>query len=380
MAGEHIFVAEESRFIQEVCRAILEEHGLRVSCASNGLATVNCPEITGVDLLIVDAAMPGWDGFVTTRTVRQTPDITDTPILLLVDEAMLSERESFTLRGANAYLLKPFTPAQLLRKVTELLEERRIAALARERLAEVAEAHIRHLAEEQVQRAVEKKTQIIIERMIQHVIEAIDDKARREVDARVTQLSAEKEQALIRQTVTEVARSMIDKQAEERVGAAIDAQLSERLEKAVRRAADAVVPSVVRERIKDSLQSVLQREVQVRVQQAAEELVPDVSHRLIATVDTLAQKVVPKVAREMLPELAERQVSLLTSKTMPQQIDLQVRQQISHQMSHQLQPQLAQATRQLWLRVLLLNIVAFGVLAAVIVWWFFKTNTPFPWQ
>lgn len=380
MAGEHIIVAEESRFVQEVCKAVLEEHGYKITCSSNGLAAVNCPEIVGVNLLIIDATMPGWDGFVTAKTVRQTPEITSTPILLLVDESDVTNRESISMRGADAYLLKPFTPAQLVRKVSDLLEEHSTALQARERLAEVAQERITKLAEEQVQRVVEKRTQIIVERMIQHVIEAIDDKARREVDAKVTQLSAEKEQALIKQTVTEVARSMIDKQAEQRVIEAIESQLNDRLEKAARRAADAVVPAVARERVKDQIQSLLQREVQVRVQQAADNLVPDVSHKLIATVDTLAQKVVPKVARDMLPELAERQVQLLSSKTIPQQIDLQVRTQVTHQMSNQLQPQLMKATRQLWLRVILMNIVAFGAVAALIVWWFYKTNTPFPWQ
>lgn len=192
MGGEHIFVAEESRFVQDVCRAILEEHGFRVTCASNGLAAVNCPEISNVDLLIVDAGMPGWDGFVTSKTVRQTPEITSMPILLLVGEHEITAQESVSLRGANAYLMKPFTPAQLVRRVTDLLSEHAIAQEAQRRLTEVADEQIRALAEEQVTRVVEKKTQIIVERMIQRVIEAIDDKAKREVDAKVTALSAER--------------------------------------------------------------------------------------------------------------------------------------------------------------------------------------------
>jgi DNA-binding response OmpR family regulator len=380
MAGEHIFVTEESRFIQEVCRSILEEHGFCVTCASNGLAAVNCPEIGDVDLFVVDDAMPGWDGFVTTKTVRQTLEITTTPVLLLIGEGDVSDRESVKLRGADGHLLKPFTPAQLLRKVTELLEEHRIEEEAQQRLSEVAGDRINQLAEEEVQTVIEKRTQIIVERMVQQVIETIDDRARREVDAKVNTLGAEREQELVRMTVTEVAHSMIDKQAEERVGEAIESQLTDRLEKAARRAADAVVPGIARERIRESLQSILDREVKIRVQQAVESLVPDASHKLVTAVDTLAQKIVPKVARDLIPELAERQIGLLSSKTIPQQIENQVRTQVSHHMREQIQPQVASATRKLWVRVIVFNSLVFAGIVAMLLWWFAKSGIPMPWE
>ena len=82
--------------------------------------------------------------------------------------------------------MKPFEPKALALKVLALLEEQRIYQKSRKFLEEAADKFMEKIAEDHIQAAVEKKTQIIVERAIQNVITMIDQRARKEADAKVS--------------------------------------------------------------------------------------------------------------------------------------------------------------------------------------------------
>src|SRR5205814_944360 len=145
-----------------------------------------------------DTHLNEMSGLDATRQIKTDEELFRKPILLLVPEDKLTDRETPNLMGANAYLKKPFEPGLLINKVQALLEERDILQQGREYLRQAAENLMRKLADETVQKAVDHKTQIITERALQHVVTQVDLKARKEVDARVTQLTAEKEQELVK--------------------------------------------------------------------------------------------------------------------------------------------------------------------------------------
>ncbi len=164
--------------------------------ASNGLAALTHPEIAKFDLLIVDRDLDGIDGLETSRQVKTDKELFKIPVLLLVPGDSLDLRTSVPLKGATGWLAKPFSPAKLLVKVQEVIEEQKLRTLSTRYLEQAADAHMRELAEQKIQTAVERKIQIIVERAIQSIVSIIDSRAKREVEGRVTSLVSDKEQEL----------------------------------------------------------------------------------------------------------------------------------------------------------------------------------------
>lgn len=336
MAGELVLVVDDSSAVQDLVKRILEGEGYRVVSASNGVAALAYPDIAKVNLAIVDAEMDGFDGAETSKFLRAAEETHRLPILLLVPESQQERRASQSLHGANGYLLKPFEPGSLKRKVAALLDERKIEDQSRAYLQEAADRAMKALAEQHVQAAIEKRTQIIVERSVQNVVAMVDQHARREVEARVTALSAEKEQELVRLTVHEVAQSMVEKLAERKVTDAMTQILAEQTERAVKRTAQSVLPGLIRERIREAMDATLMREIQTHVQKAAEGMVPDISAKIVQMVEGVAQQSVPKVARERVPDILERQARVMTEEKIPQL----VRELAGHELAEQVRVQL----------------------------------------
>jgi len=338
MPGERVIVVDNSAAVQDLARAILEEHGFRVTVASNGLAALTHPEIEKYDLIVVDSGLEGIGGLETARQIKTDKEIFKIPVLMTIPEDSVDLLESVPLKGATGWIAKPFTPVKLVAKAREILEEQRIRNLSEEYLREAAESHMQSLAEQKIQRAVEKKIQIIVERAIQSIVSIIDQRARKEVEARVTALTAEKEQELVKMTVQEVARSMVEKLAERKVAEAINAVLVESTEKTVKRAADAMLPSLVRDRLKEQIENVLPREVETRVNKAAEERAAEVGEQLVTIIQQQAQKMVPVIARETLPELAERQVMQVAEGKLPRLVSDTAHTAMTNEMNQTVRP------------------------------------------
>lgn len=332
MAGENILVVDDNVAVQELIRAVLEPNGYRVTVASNGVAALTFPDLESVDLLIVDAKLRDITGLDTTRLLKSDNELHHKPVLLLIPEEDLRGDENPTLMGANGWIKKPFEPDLLLKKVHLMIEEKAILEKSRQYLREAAEATIKRLAEAHIQAAVEQRTQIIIERVLQLVVSQVDQRARREVDERVTQLTAEKQEELVKMTVHEVARSMVEKLAERKVAEAVDMVLRDETERAVRRTADSILPGLVRERVREALEQTLPREIQRRVQKEVENLVPEASQRVVGVIDAAAQKVVPKLAKELTGEIVEKEVSAAIDKHLPNYVEAIVGREIETQM------------------------------------------------
>ena len=337
MAGEKILVVDESAAVQELCRATLSNKGWRVTTASNAVAALAYPKMPEVDLLIIASDLHEMNGAQATRAVRQDPELSEKPVLLLVPEDDVV-RESQNLNGANGYLLKPFESALLVSKVRALLEEKQVLAAAREHLRTAAEAWMKRLAETHVQEAVEQRTQIIIERALQNIVSQVDQKTRREVDNRVTALTAEKEQELVKLTVHEVARSMVEKLAERKVTEAMESILRDETEKAVRRVAESLLPAMTRERVRESVEQILPKEVQRRVQKEAENLVPEASEKVVMVIENAAQKLVPKIARELISEQVEKQTHEVILNSLPKHVQAMVGTELDAQMRTKVAP------------------------------------------
>lgn len=347
MAGERVLLIDSSAAVQEIGRTALEEAGFRVTTGSNGVAVLTAPDLKEFDAIVLDVATEGIDGFLTTRELKTSADTHRIPILLLIPEEEAETRGSQSLHGAGGYLLKPFDPGALGARVRALVEERAVKEQCDQLLRDSANAFMENLAEHHIRTAVEDKTQIIVERAIQNVITELDQRVGREVNERMTTLTSEREQELVRVTVHEVAQSMVEKLAERKVSEVIESLLAETTEKTVKKVADSTVPTVARKQIKEALEHILPREVGTQVQRSMEKLVPDVSKKIVLTIDGIAQKVVPKAAREKLPELTERHVRATTDKILPEVMRDSVARELGRQINDYIEPAVRDASTRI---------------------------------
>lgn len=121
MAGERILVVEdESAIVDIVCRA-LRRHGYETESAGDGDAALDKAATLRPDLVILDLMLPKMDGWEVCRRLRATPETASTPVIMLTarrDERDIIEGLEI---GADDYIKKPFSLAELVARVRALL-------------------------------------------------------------------------------------------------------------------------------------------------------------------------------------------------------------------------------------------------------------------
>lgn len=134
-ATKHILVAEDQTDIRDLLALNLRSAGYRVSEARDGLAALALQTDAPADLLVLDLMMPGLDGLEVCKALRARGD--HSPILMLTAKSTELDRVLGLELGADDYLTKPFSLAELLARVKALLRraERLRAALDAQALA-----------------------------------------------------------------------------------------------------------------------------------------------------------------------------------------------------------------------------------------------------
>lgn len=109
-----ILVIEDDPDIQQLIHLSLEfTGGYQVALASNGPEGLEKAAGENPDLILLDAMMPGMDGFEVCRRLKADPATAAIPVVFLTAKAQASEIEEGLRLGASGYLTKPFDPMRL---------------------------------------------------------------------------------------------------------------------------------------------------------------------------------------------------------------------------------------------------------------------------
>jgi len=115
----HILVAEDQADIRELIVLNLQQAGYQVQAVADGNAALASQLEQASDLLVLDLMMPGQDGLEVCKTLRARGRAT--PILMLTAKSTELDRVLGLELGADDYLTKPFSMAELLARVKALL-------------------------------------------------------------------------------------------------------------------------------------------------------------------------------------------------------------------------------------------------------------------
>lgn len=123
-----ILVVEDSSTQRELITNLLKaltdnqkDHPLEICTASNGIEAIAKAQSFHPDLVITDIIMPQMHGYELCRRLRDNPETWNINILMCSAKSTKADRYWGLRQGANAYIIKPFHPEELLDTVKELL-------------------------------------------------------------------------------------------------------------------------------------------------------------------------------------------------------------------------------------------------------------------
>ncbi|PIJ95644.1 response regulator transcription factor [Lysinibacillus sphaericus] len=127
-----LLMVDDDAHIRELVRVFLQNEGLEVIEATDGVDALSKLASEKVDMVIMDIMMPKMDGWALCEEIRSYH--TDLPILMLTAKGETAQKVKGFHLGTDDYLVKPFEPAELIVRVKSILKRYRIA------LSQVVEA------------------------------------------------------------------------------------------------------------------------------------------------------------------------------------------------------------------------------------------------
>ena len=115
-----VLVADDEPAIRQVVTSYLEHDGYDVVAVGDGLAALRAVESDHIDLVILDLALPGLSGWEVCRRLRERQD-GYIPIIMVTARASEDDRVVGLELGADDYVVKPFSPRELLARVRAVL-------------------------------------------------------------------------------------------------------------------------------------------------------------------------------------------------------------------------------------------------------------------
>ena len=116
--SQRILLVEDERTIRDAVAAYLEKEGYWVTAVADGAEALDQAAKKPFDLVVLDLNLPKVSGEEVCRRIR---DVSDVPIIMLTAKGSEAEKISGLEIGADDYLVKPFSPRELVARVRALM-------------------------------------------------------------------------------------------------------------------------------------------------------------------------------------------------------------------------------------------------------------------
>jgi DNA-binding response OmpR family regulator len=123
-----VLVVDDDEVIRQLIEVNLTLEGFEVVTAVDGQDCLEKAALVQPDVITLDVMMPRLDGWVTATMLRNNPETAGIRVVLITARAQEDDRDRGQQIGVDAYLTKPFDPAEMIRVVRALASARGTAA------------------------------------------------------------------------------------------------------------------------------------------------------------------------------------------------------------------------------------------------------------
>lgn len=118
----HVLIIDDDAELCDLLRQLLEREGFTASFAHDGHTGLRAALAGDADITVLDVGLPGMDGFGVLRKLRESSRL---PVLMLTARGEEADRILGIEMGADDYLVKPFSPRELLARIKGILRRTR---------------------------------------------------------------------------------------------------------------------------------------------------------------------------------------------------------------------------------------------------------------
>lgn len=118
-----VLVVDDSAMLREMVADLLTKSGITVIQAADGVEAMEKIKASCPDLVVMDIVMPRMNGYELCRWIKNDPTARDTPVVMCSTKNEEFDRYWGMKQGGDAYIAKPFHPAELVETVKQLLRK-----------------------------------------------------------------------------------------------------------------------------------------------------------------------------------------------------------------------------------------------------------------
>ncbi len=122
MTPKKILIADDNDNIREALSYLLEDEGYSLWLAKDGVETLARVKEVRPDILFLDIMMPEMNGYDVCRAIKDDPALKKTYVIMLTAKGQVAEQERGREVGADEYIVKPFSPMEILAKIKAILD------------------------------------------------------------------------------------------------------------------------------------------------------------------------------------------------------------------------------------------------------------------
>lgn len=125
MSCERILVVEDDKHIAKLIKYNVERAGYECAAVSSGEDALDAARKQAMDLIVLDIMLPGMDGFEVCRLLKQDARLKAIPVIMLTARGEEIDRIVGLEVGSDDYMVKPFSPRELILRIKAVLRRRR---------------------------------------------------------------------------------------------------------------------------------------------------------------------------------------------------------------------------------------------------------------
>lgn len=115
LAGANVLLVEDNEVNQELAIDLLNNNGIKVTVAHNGLVALELLAESDFDGVLMDCQMPVMDGYQATQKIRENDDFAALPVIAMTANTMAGDAQKAIAAGMNDHIGKPINVAQMFR-------------------------------------------------------------------------------------------------------------------------------------------------------------------------------------------------------------------------------------------------------------------------